>query len=270
MPGGGLDGAVRIGDTVRRGAGPWTPTIHALLDHLNDAGLAGVPHPLGIDHLGREILSLIDGQSVYSSRGPDDHGWPAWAYTDELLVQAGQWLAEYHRVVRAFRPVRPHWRSGPRALGPDEIVCHYDFRAANVIVQGIDQATGRGTPRLVGVVDWDTAGPGRPLFDVALAAWNWVPLWDVADRPSAEVARRIRLLVSAYGAFSSYEVLGAVPDRLDAATEMTRAMAAAGDEAIRGLLGPNPNRAGLTTPSLRDRLPGLFEALTARTASQPD
>jgi Ser/Thr protein kinase RdoA (MazF antagonist) len=258
LPGGGLGGAIRIGDTVRRAAGPWTPTIHALLAHLNEVGLAGVPRPMGLDELGREVISLIEGDTVYSTRGPLDQGWPAWAFADELLVQAGEWLASYHRAVRSFRPERPRWRSGARDLGPDEIVCHYDFRAANIVVRNVDGAADDHGPRLVGVIDWDTAGPGRPLFDVALAAWNWVPLWDDPDRDDAEVARRLRLLVEAYGTFSPYEVLAAVPDRLEAATDLTRAMAASGDEAMRRLvdrdLGPSRN-------PLRQRLPRLIKAL---------
>ena len=29
LAGGNMTAVVRVGDTVRRGAGPWTPTIHA-------------------------------------------------------------------------------------------------------------------------------------------------------------------------------------------------------------------------------------------------
>jgi hypothetical protein len=36
-------GVVRVGDTVRRPAGPWTPTVHALLGHLHAAGFRGAP-----------------------------------------------------------------------------------------------------------------------------------------------------------------------------------------------------------------------------------
>jgi phosphotransferase family enzyme len=263
LPGCGLGGAVRIGDTVRRRAGRWTPTIHALLDHLDSAGLDAVPRALGFDEHGREVLSLIEGQTVYSTRDPDGEGWPEWAYSDGLLVQAAQWLARYHRAVRTFRPSQAEWRSGPRPLGAEEIVCHYDFRAANVVVSGVD-GTG-GTPQLVGVVDWDTAGPGRPLFDVALAAWNWVPLWDSTGQSTADLVRRLKLFAAAYGAFSPFEVLGAVPDRLDAVTDMTEAMAAAGDEAMRNLVASGLTRQGRDfVPVLRNRLPDLFREL-ART-----
>ena len=39
-------GVVRIGDTVRRPAGPWTPAVHALLGHLHATGFPGAPRPL--------------------------------------------------------------------------------------------------------------------------------------------------------------------------------------------------------------------------------
>ena len=65
LSGGNMTRVVRVGDTVRRGAGPWTPTIHALLRHLRESGFAAVPEPLGIDEKGREIISLLpDRKSV--------------------------------------------------------------------------------------------------------------------------------------------------------------------------------------------------------------
>jgi hypothetical protein len=36
-------GVVRVGDTVRRPAGFWTPAVHALLKHLHEAGFRGAP-----------------------------------------------------------------------------------------------------------------------------------------------------------------------------------------------------------------------------------
>jgi hypothetical protein len=54
-------GVVRVGDTVRRPAGPWTPALHALLTHLHDVGFRGAPRPLGIDEHGREVLTFIPG-----------------------------------------------------------------------------------------------------------------------------------------------------------------------------------------------------------------
>ena len=61
LAGGNLGGAVRVGDTVRRPVGPWTPAVHALLGHL--AGrVPNIPRVLGFDDRGREILSYLPGR----------------------------------------------------------------------------------------------------------------------------------------------------------------------------------------------------------------
>jgi hypothetical protein len=52
---------VRVGDTVRRTAGPWTTAIHAFMRHPRASGFERVPEPLGIDGRGREVVSLIPG-----------------------------------------------------------------------------------------------------------------------------------------------------------------------------------------------------------------
>ena len=71
LPGGNIGGAVRIGDTVRRATGPWTPAIHGLLNYLADAGLTGVPRVHGYDERGREVLDYLPG-TAYSPDVPDD------------------------------------------------------------------------------------------------------------------------------------------------------------------------------------------------------
>ncbi len=38
LDGGNTGGAARVGDTVRRTAGAWTPAVHAVLRHLEAAG----------------------------------------------------------------------------------------------------------------------------------------------------------------------------------------------------------------------------------------
>jgi len=61
LTGGNMTAVVRVGNTVRRGAGPWTPTIHAFMRHLRSSGFETVPEPLGIDDRGREIISFLPG-----------------------------------------------------------------------------------------------------------------------------------------------------------------------------------------------------------------
>ncbi|WP_020580269.1 aminoglycoside phosphotransferase family protein [Actinopolymorpha alba] len=230
LPGGQVGGAVRVGATVRRPAGPWTPTIHELLTHLRAHGLGRIPEPLGMDADGREVLSYIRGRTV------GDAAWPDWAFSDLVLTQTMRWLARYHEVVRTFVPTAPRWRAGVRPLEPGEIVCHNDVAPYNLVVEE-DPAT--AGVRVVGVLDWDVAGPGRPMDDVAFAAWNFVPLFQPA--PVAEVARRLCLLAEAYAGVEmpevrALEVLAAVPERLGRALTRIRAGAAAGDSGMARLV----------------------------------
>jgi hypothetical protein len=61
LAGGNLSaGVVRTGDTVRRPMGPWSPSVHALLRHLD--GFDGAPRLLGVDERGREVLEYIEGE----------------------------------------------------------------------------------------------------------------------------------------------------------------------------------------------------------------
>src|SRR5215217_2180669 len=64
LAGGDMTVVVRVGDTVRRDAGPWTPTIHAFMRHLRASGFPMVPRPLGLDDRGREVISLLPGETL--------------------------------------------------------------------------------------------------------------------------------------------------------------------------------------------------------------
>jgi hypothetical protein len=55
-------GLVRVGDTVRRPAGPWSDAVDAVLEHLRVVGFTGAPRPLGRDELGRQVLGYVHGE----------------------------------------------------------------------------------------------------------------------------------------------------------------------------------------------------------------
>jgi hypothetical protein len=108
LDGGNAGGAVRAGDTVRRAAGPWTPSVHALLAHLAGRGFAGSPRPLGVDEQGREVLTFLAGESVGSARP-----WPEWVYAEDTLVQVAHWMRGFHHAVADFVPsAEAVWRMG--------------------------------------------------------------------------------------------------------------------------------------------------------------
>ncbi len=57
LPGGTVNEVVvRVGNTVRRSTGPWTPAVHALLRHLESVGFEYSPRVLGFDAKGREVF----------------------------------------------------------------------------------------------------------------------------------------------------------------------------------------------------------------------
>jgi hypothetical protein len=244
LPGGNVGGAVRIGATVRRPTGPWTGVVHALMRHLEEAGLPGVPRVLGTDERGREVVSYLPGVV----RDPDD-----WTPDDGLLADAVGWLRQFHRVVAGFRPEGAvRWRSVSRALADHEIVCHHDCGTYNWVVD--DGA-------FAGMIDWDVAGPGVPLDDVAFLAWTGVPLYREEALP--DVVRRLRLVAECYGdGVRPLEVARHAVRRMTGAADRIAAGQAAGDAGMVALRRiREPARTQARVAGLRSRLPALEAAL---------
>jgi hypothetical protein len=221
-------GVQRVGRTVRRPTGPWTPAVHEFLAFLAAEGLRGVPTIEGIDG-DREIVSYVEGRSVPVDRE---------IVLDGVLVEAVTWLREFHDIAEGFRPDgMREWRGGPAELEAGQIVCHNDPGTYNWIIQG---------GHFVAMVDWDMAAPGQPIDDLAFLAWTALPL----DRPHDEddVLRRLDLLVDAYGEWGPLTVLSAVAGRMHAACERIAAGQDRGDPAMINL-----GRAG-EPQRTRDRL----------------
>ncbi|MGH3385039.1 MAG: NUDIX domain-containing protein [Nocardioidaceae bacterium] len=240
LPGGNVGGAVRVGTTVRRPTGPWTPNVHALLRYLREVGLDGVPRVLGVDERDREILTYLPGEVVDVD---------ATRVSDAQLTEAMRWLRRYHDAVRGFRPSGPvRWRFAERTLADDEIVCHHDVAPYNMVFRG---------DRLTGVFDWDLASPGRPVEDLAFAAWNSVPLF----RPVDDEAARLRLMAQSYGDVDPLQILHGVQPRIASACRKIAEGQAAGDV---GML----NLATVGEPGRTERALVEFETRIARIESE--
>jgi hypothetical protein len=229
LPGGNTDGAVRIGGVVYKRAAPWSPSVHALLRHLEHADVDGVPRALGFDDQGRQMLTYLPGEMI-GDRDP----WPAWVYADSTLVQVGQWMRRIHDATARFVPREDErWFTG-RTMQPGWIVGHQDAAPYNAVMDG---------DRLVGFFDWDTASPSPPDDDLAFSALVWVPL----TAPSAgelsslddagERSRRLHLLLDNYRYDSDRRAFGAViVQRARRQAGVIRRMAEAGDRASIALL----------------------------------
>nr|WP_234341456.1 aminoglycoside phosphotransferase family protein [Streptomyces sp. NRRL S-646] len=177
------DGVVRIGDTVRRPAGPWTPAVHALLTHLHEAGFHAAPRPLGIDDQGREVLTFVPGAVIWPDR---------FALVEPTvgLVRVARLVRDFHDAVKDFTPPPDaRWQVLVPAEGAD-IIAHQDLAPWNLVVGGEEEWA---------FIDWDTAAPGSRLWDVAYAIRGFVPLSAHPDWRSPDAAARLRLFADAYG-----------------------------------------------------------------------
>jgi len=190
LPGGKLNRVVRVGNTVRRSAGPWTPTVHALLRHVRSKGFRFAPEPFGYDHAGREVLEYVSGDTV-----GDAYPWPRWVWSETLLEQIGRATADYHSAVADFHPPEPSvWQYPPISDAP--LICHHDLAPYNVVTE---------EGELAAIIDWDLAGPGSVQRELAFIAWQWVPLWHPESTRGLgwgeppDIGRRLRLLLDAYG-----------------------------------------------------------------------
>jgi len=189
LPGGlGNQGqVVRIGDTVRRPAGPNSEAVTNLLHHLRASGFDAAPTVLGRDPEGRDVYEWIDGDVPIPP-------FPAWALADEALISTAGLIRRLHDALSDFEaPPEASWsneRSDPRG-GP--LICHTDICPENVVFR---------EGQAIAILDFDFASPGRRVWDLAMAARMWVPLRlsrDDDPRDATSPARRLCHLAAGYG-----------------------------------------------------------------------
>ncbi len=194
----------RDGDSVLRPAGPWTPSVHALLAHLRARGVDWVPEPRGVDARGRAAVSWVDGD-VPAYPMPD------WVWAPAVLERAARMLRELHDATAGFERAGRRWALPARE--PAEVICHNDFAPYNLAFRD-------GLP--VGAIDFEAAAPGPRAWDLAYLAYRLVPLAapsnpDLPAQPDPPA--RLAALCAAYGGIEPAAVLALVPERLRALAE---------------------------------------------------
>jgi phosphotransferase family enzyme len=226
LEGGNMTAVVRVGDTVRRAAGPWTPAVHALLRHIRAAGFRLGPEPLGIDERGREILTYVPGRAG---------GYPLAEFilSERTLTAVTSALRAYHDATAGFTaPAGAPWQWPDR--DPVQVICHNDWAPYNLIFDGGD---------LTGVIDFDLASPGPRVWDMAYAAYRFVPLTapenpDVPYPGAGDQARRLARFCAVYGdaAIGPRAVVDAAVERLRALNAFMHREAAAGNAAQQAII----------------------------------
>jgi hypothetical protein len=217
LSGGNITSVVRVGNTVRRSMQPWSRTIHHLLLYLERMHFNQAPRFLGIDERSREILTYIPGEV----------GFFPFIWSDESLRQAAQLLRRLHDATAAYEPPPDaHWQFTHPDRTRHEVICHNDFAPYNLVF--VDHQ-----PRAI--IDFDTAGPGSRLWDLAYAVYWFVPLYEhdlpyargLKDLPQA--SQRLQLFCNEYGYTYTPELLDIVEQRLAALCQLLITRAADGD-----------------------------------------
>ncbi len=233
----------RSDDIVVRDAGPWSPSVHALLRHLEDVGFEGAPrvYGSGFDAEGRETLSFIEGDFLTFG-----------LWSPEAADAIGRLLRRLHDATASFKaPQDAEWypwfgremRNAKRGFG------HCDAAPWNIVVQD-------GQP--VALIDWERAGPVDPLVELAQACWLNAKLFDdvVAEREGLpewpERGRILHALVDGYG-LTQAQRRGFIDLLLEVAVRATA------DEADQAHVTP--------TTASQDTAPQLVWALSWRARS---
>lgn len=197
---------VRIGDKVHRTNQPWSPAIRVLLDHLATTAPGVAPESFGLDDEGRDVISFVEGETGH-------YPLTEFMRSDESLVQVARLIRRYHdATVDLTDRLDLPWAQVHPDPERHEVICHNDLAPYNIIYQN-------GSPGVV--FDFDHAGPGPRVRDVALAVYRFVPLssdercrtfgWETPpDRPA-----RLRQFVEAYGELSVTTLLQLVEERID-------------------------------------------------------
>lgn len=208
LSGGNITHVVRIGQTVRRTTNPWSATVHHLLKHLEIQGFTGAPRFLGIDEEGREMLSFLPGEVGH-------YPLPAALWSDNTLIATARFLRRYHDVTANFMPPADAiWQFVYPDTQRHEVICHNDVAPYNIVYQN-------NLPSAL--IDFDTAGPGPRLWDIAYALYRCAPLSYAPDMQEQGLtdlrwqAQRLHLFCTAYGLQSPIEtILATVCERLQA------------------------------------------------------
>ncbi|MDI9897478.1 phosphotransferase [Rhodococcus sp. IEGM 1381] len=149
----------RVAETVRRVTGDHSAAVHDLLKELEHKGYPYAPRFLGVDGQGREILTYRHGTA-------GNYPMPAAIRSVDALESAVRILSRLHHLTVGLRLPVGHARHLPDGVEP-EVVCHWDASPYNFVFEG---------SRAVALIDFDEAGPGRRIDDLAYFAYRFAPL----------------------------------------------------------------------------------------------
>jgi Phosphotransferase enzyme family len=230
LTGGNVSNVYRSGGTVRRELKSESTKIHELLKHLENKGFSYAPTFLGIDEKGREILTFIEGEA-------GNYPLKKYMWSNEVLKEIAKMLRLYHDAVSDFSLVG--WQSIVHPPQPFEVICHNDFAIYNIIFN---------QEKPVGIIDFDVAGPGPRLWDIAYTLYTCVPLSRVHHLETGEpvyyntnkhadrIKQRVELFFESYGQEVAKDYVEMVLLRLEGLCQTMKRKAKEGDIAFQKMI----------------------------------
>ncbi|MFD7522597.1 phosphotransferase enzyme family protein [Paenibacillus chitinolyticus] len=231
LAGGNVSKVYRSGNTVRRELKPNSRNIHALLNHLDNKGYDYAPKYLGTDEKGREILSFIEGEA-------GNYPLKKYMRSDDVLREIAKMLRLYHDAVSDFS-FDDSWRPLDGTPQPLEVICHNDFAVYNIIFQH---------EKPIGIIDFDAAGPGPRLWDIAYTLYTCVPLSRLhltetgeivyydSSQDASRIKNRVKLFFDSYGEGFAENYIDMVLLRLEGLCKTITRRASEGDLAFQKML----------------------------------
>jgi thiamine kinase-like enzyme len=198
---------------------------------LENKGFSYAPKFLGIDEKGREILSFIEGEA-------GNYPLKEYMWSNDVLKEIAKILGLYHDCVSDY-PIEESWQSIDNTPKPFEVLSHNDFAIYNLIFEGKSP---------VGIIDFDVAGPGPRLWDIAYTLYTCVPLSRVYHSETGEavyyhalehaecIKQRVNLFFEAYGAGIEGDYLEMVLLRLEELCKTIKRKASEGDLAFQRMI----------------------------------
>ena len=161
-------GVVRKGNYVLRPCCSNSSFAHNVLKWLEDKGVTASPRFIGLTGDGREITTFLEGVSPYNL------GW----FSEEQIFEAARIIKHLHSCLSDFP-----------GCSKNQTVCHNDLSPCNFMFKD-------GLP--YAVFDWDAAGIGDPVNDVAYAVWLWL---DIGNEQNSvgELCKKTKIMLDAYG-----------------------------------------------------------------------
>lgn len=184
---------VRRGDTVERRSDGGNPNVHALLRHFERVGFELAPRFLGHTTDGtREVLGYLEGETGYPPLAEQ-------LRSEAALVSVARAVRATHDASQGFEPPDPAGWHALEVTAPLRIDCvgHRDLAPWNIVFDGTD---------VVGIIDWDSAGPSNRVWDLCYAAHQFVPFHQPSHlgpfgwTEQPDRAARLRMFAEAYGA----------------------------------------------------------------------